>query len=311
MTFAQLRTFLAVVETGSIHAAAERLVVSQPAVSGAVRALERELGVALVARQGRGVRITAAGRAFAGGTRRSLGLLEAATRRAQSLEAPERGTVRLFSVTTAAERLLLPLLTTFRRPHPHVEISLNVGNRTSVWAALADHAADLVIAGRPPASLPARVLATAPNRLVVAGPVRGLLGRRADADGDGLGSVTWLLREEGSGTREATEELLAELGTTPPTMMLGSNGAIEQAVAAGLGIALIAHDAVADRIADGSIEVWECPGTPLDRPWHLVAHVGEPLGPTARLLARALVESGPFAVTAEGRPMLWGARHGR
>jgi len=305
MTFAQLRTLLAVVETGSVRAAAERLVVSQPAVSGAIRSLERELGVAVVARQGRGLRVTPAGLAFAEGARRSLGLLEAAARRAQSLEAPESGSVRLSSVTTAAERLLLPLLTTFRRSHPAVDISLNVGNRMSVWEALADHGADLVVAGRPPSSLPARVLATAPNRLVVAGPARAPLAGFDGRSVEALGSLTWLLREEGSGTRESTEELLAELGISPPTMMLGSNGAIEQAVAAGLGIALVAHDAVAERIADGSVALWACPGTPLDRPWHLVAHAGEPLGPTAALLARATVEDGGFVATAEGRRTLW------
>ena len=303
MTLSQLRTLLAVADTGSVRGAAERLVVSQPAVSGAIRALEKELGVTLVARQGRGLRMTAAGLAFAEGARRSLGLLDASVRTARSLETPERGSVRLFSVTTAAEHVLLPLLTEFRRDHPDVEVSLNVGNRTSVWASLRDHETDLVVAGRPPVTVPARVLAVAPNRLVVVASAD--MARRLHASGDGrlLGSVTWLLREQGSGTREATEALLAELDISPPTMMLGSNGAIEQGVAAGLGIALVSHDAVSQRIAEGSIEVLECPGTPLDRPWHLVDHAREPLSATATRLARELVARGPFVATREGRAM--------
>ncbi|MDP9072744.1 MAG: LysR family transcriptional regulator, partial [Actinomycetota bacterium] len=73
MTLTQLRTFLAVADTASVRAAAERLVVSQPSVSAAVASLEKELGVALVARQGRGLRVTAAGVAFAARVRESLG----------------------------------------------------------------------------------------------------------------------------------------------------------------------------------------------------------------------------------------------
>jgi DNA-binding transcriptional LysR family regulator len=120
-----------------------------------------------------------------------------------------------------------------------------------------------------------------------------------------LGDETWLLREEGSGTREATDELLRRLAIDPPTMILGSNGAVEQAVAAGLGVALISRYAVADRLADGTISVWDCPGTPIERPWHLVCHGTEPLSPTARLLVASMASSEPgFDLTSEGRRVL-------
>ena len=78
MTLGQLRTFLAVAETGSGRAAADRLVVTQPAVSAALAALQKEVGVALVAREGRGLRLTPAGTVFAGYARRILGLADKA-----------------------------------------------------------------------------------------------------------------------------------------------------------------------------------------------------------------------------------------
>ncbi|MEJ7583410.1 MAG: LysR family transcriptional regulator [Acidimicrobiales bacterium] len=118
MTLSQLRTFLAVADSGSVRAAAERLVVSQPAVSAAVATLERELGVDLVAREGRGLRITPAGAAFATTVRASLSRLAHGVREARSVEDPGRGTARIAAVTTAAERMLLPLLGDFRREHP-------------------------------------------------------------------------------------------------------------------------------------------------------------------------------------------------
>ncbi len=301
VTLTQLRTFLAVADTASVRSAAERLVVSQPSVSAAVASLERELGVALVARQGRGLRVTPAGAVFAGRVRQSLGLLDLAVRSAKSLEAPEQGSVHVVTVTTAAERLLPPLLAVFRQQHPAAGVAVQVGNRTMVWEALRDHSADLAIAGRPPVAAPVQVLATAPNQLVVVGPpIDG-----GDVPVATLADQTWLLREAGSGTRDATDDLLADLGVAPPTMILGSNGAVEQAVAAGLGIALISIDAVADRIAAGSIAIWPCPGTPLDRPWHLVAHASGSLSPTAILLAKSMTDAPDrFVLTEEGRSTL-------
>ncbi len=305
MTLTQLRTFLAVADTASVRAAAERLVVSQPSVSAAVSSLERELGVALVARQGRGLRVTAAGAAFATMVRQSLGLLDNAVRSAQSLEAPGRGSVQVVTVTTAAERLLPPLLAVFRREHPDANVSVQVGNRATVWEALREHSADLIIAGRPPGAAPARVLAKAPNRLVLVGPAsRGGSASRS-VPVDALARQTWLLREAGSGTRDATDDLLADLGIDPPTMILGSNGAVEQAVVAGLGVALISRHAVADSLAGGTIAIWSCPGTPLDRPWHLVAHGSRMLSPTAVLLARSMTAAPDrFVLTADGRRVL-------
>jgi DNA-binding transcriptional LysR family regulator len=299
MTLTQLRTFLAVADTGSVRAAAARLVVSQPSVSAAVSSLERELGVALVARQGRGLRLTDGGAAFAATVRSSLGLLDQGVRSAQTGDDPGRGSVRLAAVTTAAERLLPRLLASFRRAHPDAGVSVEVLNRARVWEALVNHEVDLAVAGRPPAGSPLRVLGTAANRLIVVGPpARG--PRRRD-----LGAQTWLLREEGSGTRSATDALLDDLGIQPATMVLGSNGAIEQCLLAGLGITLISEAAVAHLLADGSVAEWRCPGAPLDRPWHVVAHRDERLPATAALLLHALVD-GPDGIrlTTEGRRAL-------
>lgn len=305
MTLTQLRTFLAVAQTGSVRAAAEQLVVSQPSVSAAVGSLQRELGVELFARQGRGLRMTAAGAAFAAGARASLGLLDQATRRAQSIDEPGHGSVRVVAITTAAERLVLPLIAGFLQRNPAAKVTVHVGNRTTAWEALRDHEADLVVAGRPPASAPARVLGTAENRLVVVGPAADPSGRRAQRAEHWLAGRTWLMREEGSGTRDATESLFESLGIRPPCMILGSNGAVERAVAAGLGVALISLSAVIERIQDGSVVVLACRGTPLDRPWHLVAHSSEPLNPTATQLVRSMGESKDgFALSAEGRRLL-------
>jgi LysR family transcriptional regulator, low CO2-responsive transcriptional regulator len=297
VTLTQLRTFLAVAERQSVRAAAEHLLVAQPSVSAAVASLERELGVPLVARHGRGLRLTEAGAAFAADVRESLGQLERGVRAARSVAQPGAGEVRIVAVTTAAEQVLLPLIASFSRQYGQARVSVAVGNRTTVWEALRDHEADLVVAGRPPQGSPALLLGTAENTLVLVGPS----GRRPPD----LAEATWLLREEGSGTRQATDELLASLGLHPPTMILGSNGAVERAVGEGLGVALVPQAAARAALAVGSAAVVDCPGTPMQRPWHLVCHRSDPLGPTPAMLARRFTEDPDgFSPTPEGRRTL-------
>ncbi|MEX2658664.1 MAG: LysR family transcriptional regulator [Acidimicrobiales bacterium] len=303
MTLNQLRTFVAVVDCGSVRMAAEQLVVSQPAVSGAVSSLARELGVDLVERDGRGLRVTPAGSAFAAAARSCLHHLDHGVRLARSVEEPGRGAVRIAAIATAAERLLLPILAGFREEYPEAEVTVQVGNRSDVWDALRDYDVDLVVAGRPPSSAQVEVLGQASNTLVVVGlPTE----RRSRADTmRHLATSTWLLREDGSGTRSATDELLDHLRLDPPRMVLGSNGAVEAAVLAGFGVGLLPLGAVRRRLTSGALARVDCPGTPMDRPWHLVASTVVDLSPTAALAARSLLEAtGGFTPAAAGRRLL-------
>ncbi len=118
MTVAQLRSFLAAASAGSARDAAADLVVTGSAVSAAVSALSRQVGVALLERHGRGVQCSAAGLTFAPYARRVLGLLAEGSAAAAGGADPEQGTVRVAAVTTAAEQVLPALLAGFRAKHP-------------------------------------------------------------------------------------------------------------------------------------------------------------------------------------------------
>jgi LysR family transcriptional regulator, low CO2-responsive transcriptional regulator len=121
-TLTQLRTFLAVAETGSVRAAAERLVVTESAVSSCVGSLQKDLRLALVRKDGRGLRLTDAGTIYAGYVRSVLGLLDEA--HAAAAGEAEGGLLRIAAVTTAGEQLLPGLLAAFRAKHPSVGILL-------------------------------------------------------------------------------------------------------------------------------------------------------------------------------------------
>ncbi len=288
MTLAQLRAFLAVVETGSVRAAAERLVVTQPAVSMAIASLQHSVGVSLTIRDGRGLRLTPAGETFAGYVRDVVALLDAGVEAAAGSSAPERGRLRLAAVTTAAEYVIPSFLATFRRRFPEVAIHLQVGNRARVWDLLAHHAVDVVVGGRAPASLPFTVRGLRDNELVLVAPA----DRAVVTDAAGLAVQTWLLREPGSGTRGAVADLLHQLGIDPPTLTLGSNGAIRQSVEAGLGISVLSRDAVADQLERGAVVEWRVPPFPVQRPWHAVTRADRPVPATAELFITHLLESG-------------------
>jgi LysR family transcriptional regulator, low CO2-responsive transcriptional regulator len=292
MTLTQLRTFVAVAATGSVHEAAARLYVSQPAVSAAVASLQAEVGAVLFAREGRGLRITPAGTVFARYARQVLGLLDEAVAAAAGELDPERGKLRLAAVTTAGEHVLPEVLASFRARFPEAEIVLEVGNRTRVRDLLDHHEVDLAVGGRPPGGEGYTTLATRPNLLVLVARAReGRARRRPRAVTlDELAAAVWLLREPGSGTRTTAEELIAELGVSPPTLTVGSNGAIRECVQAGLGISLLSRNAVARELEAGLLEEWRSPGLPRARAWHAVARANEELPATAALFVAHLTE---------------------
>jgi len=293
MTLNQLRTFLAVAENGSVRAAAQELVVTQAAVSASVAALQKSLGVALITPDGRGLRLTEAGTAYAGYARRILGLLDEASRSAAAAADPERGELRIAAVTTAAEQIVPAILGGFRRRHPQTGVRLEAGNRDRVRSLLDRHQVDLVLGGHPEPGWDVAVHGVRAHELVVvAAPELAGAAGGAGVLLPWLARQTWLLREPGSGTRASTDALLADLDISPLTLMVGSNVAIRESAQVGLGVTLLSRDAVAAELAAARLAEIPVPGTPLHRDWYLVAHPG-PLPPAAaRLVAHALRAGG-------------------
>lgn len=284
----QVRAFLEVARLGSVQKAADLLVVSQPAISAALAGLQRSMGVRLVERDGRKIKLTDAGKAFEAYGRRAIALLEAGERRAREVVTSTTSRVGLAAVTTAAEYLVPQLLQSFRESRPEVVIDLDVGNHEHVWDRLQHWEVDLVIAGRPPNGSPLRTLATRKHEMIVIAPT----GRHFAPES--LGTATWLLREPGSGTRAVTEECFAALGIDPPRLSIASNGAISACVRAGMGISLVSRDGVADTLRSGALQEVATAFTPLDRQWHLVAANGRELPPAVEGFVDFAVRSCAF-----------------
>ncbi len=273
ITLTQLRSFLAVVRSGSVTSAAEELVVTQPSISAAVRALTRELGTSLLERDGRGVRPTAAGRAFAPYATDIIGLLERGRRAAIEASGQAESGLRIAAVTTAAESFVPLLLKRYASRNPDVDLTLAVGNRDRVLELLLRREADIGFVGRPPSGGRAgriKSQAVRPNELVLAGAPDEPLTKKPSVTAAELNGSRWLLREQGSGTRTANEDYIAANGLTVRTLTLGSNGAIKQAVRSGLGISFLARDSVAGELESGALAVIPVTNVPPGRPWHVM-----------------------------------------
>jgi LysR family transcriptional regulator, low CO2-responsive transcriptional regulator len=286
-----------VAETGSVRAAAEQLVVTQAAVSASLTAMQRSLGIRLIRPEGRGLRLTSAGEEYAAYAHQVLGLLEEARLAAAAAADPERGQLRIAAVTTAAEQIVPGLLSGFLGLYPQTGVLLEAGNRDRVRTLLERHRVDLALAGRPEPGWDVRVHAIRPHELVVVASPELAAGAAAGAGQAGgllswLSRQAWLLREPGSGTRLTTEALLAELDITPRTLTVGSNGAIRESAAVGLGVTLVSRDAVAQELASGRLAEIRVPGTPLHRDWYLIAHPGRLPLPAARLVGYVLRGTG-------------------
>jgi LysR family transcriptional regulator, low CO2-responsive transcriptional regulator len=273
ITVTQLTAFLAVVRGGSVTAAADELIVTQPSVSAAIAALSRELGSELFERAGRGIRPTDAGRAFAPYAEDVMGLLQQGRRSAREAAAVAASKLKIAAVTTAAESFVPPLMRAFGQEHPGLELALDVGNRQRVLERVLAHAADVAITGRPPADDRLIAMPIMDNQIVcITAPDDDLVGQRP-ISASALAERAWLLREQGSGTRSLVEQFLTERDLSPVTLTLGSNGAIKQAARVGLGVSLLSRAAVQAELAVGLVGEITLEDPPPPRPW-FVLHSG-------------------------------------
>lgn len=280
----RMETFLAVAGHSSVRRAAAQLHLTEAAVSASITHIEKQLGATLITKSGRGIRLTDAGRIYEGYCRTILGLMAESQ---AAVQQAGRGRLRVGVVATAGEYVVLHLLASFRNRYPDIDLSLSIHPRDDLFQALHHHEIDLVIAGRPPPDGGLVTRARRPSTLVVVGSP----GRWPDPL-----TATWLLRGRGSGTRQTTVSLLDQLEARPPTLTLGTHGAVLAAAREGLGITLIHSDAIEQDLANGVLEVLAVAGTPLDRPWHVVTT--KTPTPTAQLFIQHITDPDTVGRTA-------------
>lgn len=282
ITITQLTAFLAVIRGGSVTAAADELVVTQPSVSSAVAALGRELGCELFERAGRGIRLTPAGAAYAPYAADVLGILQQGRTAAREASAVAARRLEIAAVTTAAESFVPGMMRSFAAQHPDVDLTLVVGNRQDVLERVLSHSSDVAITGKPPGDdrlLGEPFMENAIVCITAADDPAAADASAGPAGPSQLSDRRWLLREPGSGTRALNEQFLADHGLEPKTLTLGSNGAIKQAARAGLGISLLSKAAVETELESGWLGELALADGPEARSWFLLRSAIGPVRP--------------------------------
>lgn len=280
-TFRQLEIFESIARLGSFTRASEALFLTQPTVSMQVKKLTEAVGVPLLEQDGKKIRLTADGQELAQAAREIFSILDRFTMSVAERQGLKQGRLSLVAITTAS--YFAPrLLGEFARLYPGIDVSLRVTNKEQVLASIADGFDDLYFLGQPPEEIDVVATPIMDNPIVVlAAPEHPLAGKKRITL-ERLAQEPWLMREKGSGTRNAIERRFAERDITiHPRLELGSSEAIKQAILAGLGISAMSRQALALN-APGQFAVLDVVGFPILRHWYAVHPAGRQLSVVAR-----------------------------
>lgn len=284
ITLRQLRAFCTVARHLSYTRAAEEMGCQQPTVSALVAELERATQLTLLEQWGRHIALTSEGRELYAHAQQVVAEADElwhtmATLRGVAMA--ESAPLRIAADTTVGTYVLPQLLGLFHLRYPTIVLNLRVANRAVVRSCLLAEEVDLVIAGRPPA---VEGLITEPfltNPLVVVASPQHALAEHSQIPLARLGDEVFLLREVGSGTRAAVEELFEIVGMPLKVgMVLGHIEAIKQAVAAGLGVSVLSEVAVRREVGYRTLTILDVEAFPIQRRWYI-----------ARLAQRALTSN--------------------
>ncbi len=293
ITLRHLRIFEAVARHGSISRAAGELHLTQPAVSMQMKQLEEQIGVPLLEQIGRRTCLTEAGQALRVHAHEIAGRMANLNAAMVEFRGLERGLLRLAVVSTA-NYFLPQLIAEFNARHPGVRISLQVGNRDFVLAALADSRTDLAITGQPREGSDLVAQNFKENPLVLIASPRHPLAGLAPVSMTRLAEEVLVMREPGSGTRAAAERHFAALGLPIRAgCEFNTNEAIKQAVRAGLGVAVVSAQTIELELQTGCLTVLSIEGFPLVRQWYVVHRTAHRLSASAATFRDMLLALNP------------------
>jgi len=284
-TLRQLQVFEAIVRHGNFTRASEELFLTQPTVSMQVKKLADAMGLPLFEYVGRSVKPTQAALELYEACRDIFETLANLEMKIADIKGIKRGRLRLCVVTTA--KYIAPeLLGEFSQMHQGIEVSLKVTNRDRVLDRMQANEDDLYI-------MQVDAYAFAPNPLVIMAPRNHPLVGKKRIPLATIAEEPLILREPGSGIRDATLRLFSEAGLRPKIRMeLGSNEAIKHAIVGGLGLSILSLHTLTLEGSDGPVAVLDVEGFPIQRQWFMV----HPKGKDLSLVARAFLE---YAIDSE------------
>jgi len=276
MDLRRLEIFVKVAELGSFSRAAQALSLTQPTVSEHVRALEDELGVQLLDRLGRGAATTRAGHLLLGYAQRLLTLSREARQAIDQFQGRLSGELIIGGSTIPGEYVLPALVGQFKAKQAEISIVLLIGDSRQVTEWVEDGRVELGVVGARPAQRILEARELMPDELVVVVPAEHAWARRHNVTLAEVQAEPMVVRERGSGSRQALEQALGDAGTTLAAFKIvgemGSTQAIKQAVRTGVGVSLISRRAVEDECRAGVVSCLTIERLDVQRAFYLVTH---------------------------------------
>lgn len=286
----QLQVFEAVARNLSFTRAAEELFLTQPTVSIQLKQLAEIVGQPLLEQVGKRIYLTDTGRELLKVCRDIFESLSRFEMLVSDMKGVKAGKLRLAVITTA--KYFVPrLLGLFCQRYPGIDVSLKVTNRERVLQRMADNQDDLYVLGQPPEHMEVEFEPFLENPLVVLAARNHPLAAKKRIAPQRLEEEQFLMREPGSGTRLATEQFFRERGLKLKVRMeLGSNEAIKQAVAGGLGIAVLSAHTLALENSINELAILDVQGFPIRRHWYLAYPKDKQLSVVAQVFLEFLHE---------------------
>lgn len=289
-TLHQLKVFEATARHGSFTRAAEELFLTQPTVSMQVKQLTKGIGLPLFEQVGKRLYLTEAGKELFGTCKEIFNQLDQLEMKVADLKGMKQGHLRLAVITTA--KYFIPrLLGPFCQQYPGVDVSLTVTNHERVIDRLANNQDDLYVMSQLPDHLEINTHPFLDNPLVVVAPQGHKLAKERNITIERLAQEPFIMREPGSGTRRAIQNLLDQKNLVVKVRLeLGSNEAIKQAIAGGLGLSVLSrHTLTPDK--PGELVVLDVEGFPIERQWYAVHLAGKQLSVIASTFLEYLQEA--------------------
>ena len=290
ITLRQIRIFDTVARFQSHTRAAEKLHMTQPAVSMQMKQLEENLGIEIFERHGKSLNLSTAGQELREYSKEILQSYSNMLEFVEKIKGCESGHL-VISVATTANHFTTRILSAFSKKFPDVTISLDVTNRKKILEQLENYEPDLVIMGEPPKGFGLKSERFMPNPLVIiAQPDHPLKDQKGIKITD-LENEKFVVREQGSGTREAIERNFLESGIVcDTTLEMSSNEAIKHSVSAGFGLGIVSLHTIELELNNNLLIMLDVEGFPLQRHWHLVTRKGKAMSPVAEAFRSFVLE---------------------
>lgn len=266
-----LQVFVAVCDKKNFSRAAESLHMTQPAVSQYIKQFENEIGTRLLERNNKKVELTKAGEVVLHHVKEMLAVYSRMKILVDDLMQKAVGPIAIGASYTFGEYVLPGILANLQQKFPEIEPAVFIGNTKNVTDRTASRQLDIGIVEGEVENKKLKVEKLADDRMMVVVPSGHPLAERRISSLQALQDETWIVREEGSGTREMTEKMFAERGFHPKKRMsFGSTQVIKEAVEAGLGVTFLSNWVIDKEMRLGTLKTLNIDGFPFIRQFSLI-----------------------------------------